>query len=296
MGNYIPPIVDIPSNLASQKRDASDKPLVSIITPLNGVRYLEMCVNSVLSQSYPFIEHIFIDGGSTDGTLDILAGYQVKYPGRVRLISEPGMGVVDAWNKGFQAAGGLIFGWLGADDMFEPGAIRTVIEFFNDNKDACFVFGDCNIINEIGEIIGKSPTRDFNLKEALSDNLYIPTPSAFYKREVVDRVGYMDTSIEHACDFDYWIRVGKIFKIYRINTVLSNFRIHKDSISGSKGIDKTYVRENFLSSRRHGGSLFSGYARRYYRMVIIEKLRPILGFTYPLISKILRTGLRRERN
>lgn len=287
-----------PSDRVSQKKDIGENPLVSIITPvLNGVKYLETCITSVLSQSYPYIEHIFIDGGSNDGTLEMLSSYQANYPERVRLISEPGMGVGDAWNKGWEMARGQIFGWLGADDMSEPGAIQTVIEFFKDNAEAYFVFGDCNIINEKGETIGKSPTRDFNLKEAISDNLYLPTPSSFYRREVVERVGYMDTSIPHAFDFDYWIRVGKIFKIYRINTVLSNFRIHKNSVSGSEGIYNTYVRENFISSRQHGGGLFSGYARRYYKMVIIEGLRPILGLSYRYINKVLgKEKTSRERN
>ncbi len=190
-----------PSDRVSQKKDIGENPLVSIITPvLNGVKYLETCITSVLSQSYPYIEHIFIDGGSNDGTLEMLSSYQANYPERVRLISEPGMGVGDAWNKGWEMARGQIFGWLGADDMSEPGAIQTVIEFFKDNAEAYFVFGDCNIINEKGETIGKSPTRDFNLKEAISDNLYLPTPSSFYRREVVERVGYMDTSIPHAFD------------------------------------------------------------------------------------------------
>ena len=119
--------------------DANEKPLVSIITPvLNGARFLETCIRSVLEQSYPYIEHIFVDGGSTDCTLQILADYQIKYPDRVRLISKPGTGAGDAWNEGLRMAKGQIFGWLGADDMSEPGAIQTVVEFFKEKSGCLF--------------------------------------------------------------------------------------------------------------------------------------------------------------
>src|SRR3972149_511511 len=122
-----------------------DKPLVSIITMvLNGVKYLEECIQSVLTQNYPHIEHIFVDGGSTDGTVEILTKYQTKYPNRIRFISEPDKGPGDAWNKGIRMAKGEIFGFLGSDDVSEPGAIISVVEFFKSNPDAYFVFGECN--------------------------------------------------------------------------------------------------------------------------------------------------------
>ena len=88
-----------------EKGDTTYNPLVSIITPvLNGIKYLETCIQSVLSQSYPYIEHIFIDGGSSDGSLDILTNYKAKYPDRIRFISEPDKGACDAWNKGLEMA------------------------------------------------------------------------------------------------------------------------------------------------------------------------------------------------
>jgi len=272
---------------ANEKKGTPDNPLVSIITPvLNGIKYLEACIESVLNQSYPYIEHIFVDGGSTDGTLELLSSHRARHPERIRFISEPDKGAEDAWNKGWKIARGEIFGWLGSDDMFEPGAIQTVVEFFRANPDACFVFGGCNIINERGEVIGKVAVRDFDLEEAINDRCLVPAPSAFYRREVIEKVGFMDTSI-HSCDLDYWIRVGKVFEIYQIETTLANFRHHKDSTSGSKEAYKMYPREVFIISRRYGGSLFSPCARRYYRMVIIERLRPILGPIYPFIWKAL---------
>jgi len=282
---------------AGEKKGAPDNPLVSIITPvLNGVKYLEACIQSVLTQSYPYIEHIFADGGSTDGTLDMLTSYSAKYLDRVRFISEPDKGVGEAWNKGWRMAKGEIFGFLGSDDVSEPDAIQTVVEFFKANESAYFVFGDCNYINEKGEIIGKYPTKDFNLKELINGpSCMVPTPSSFYRREVVDKVGWFDTL---ANDYDYLIRVGKVFPIHRVEKVLSNFRVHQESqttttgkrqmwLPGARRSQIMWAREDYIVSLRHGGSIFSVRSRNYYKSVIIERLRPILGFAYPFIKKVL---------
>ncbi len=271
----------------NEKELTRDNPLVSIITPVfNGIRYLEEGIQSVLKQSYPNIEHIFVDGGSSDGTLDMLASYAASCPDRVRFISGPDKNACDAANKGWGVAKGDILGLLGSDDMLEPGAIETVVEFFRANRDAYFVYGDCNIINERGEVIGKSPTSDFDFKKAVNnyDVWCIPTISAFYKREVIEKVGIMDTSL-YACDTDFKLRAGKAFQPHRIEKVLSRFRIHPDSLGSSKDAAKKCIRDHFITSRRHGGSLFSPCARKYYRQVIIEGLRPILGHFYPLINK-----------
>lgn len=276
----------------NEKEGARDNPLVSIITPVfNRIRYLEECIQSVLKQSYPNIEHIFVDGGSSDGTLDMLASYAASCPDRIRFISAPDKNGSDATNKGWGIAKGDIFGLLGSDDMLEPGAIKTVVKFFKANPDAYFMFGDCNIINEKSEVIGKSPTSDFDFKQAINnfDKWCIPSISAFYRREVIEKVGVIDTSI-YATDIDYWIRVGEIFQMHRIEKVLSRFRIHPDSLGSSKEAPKKCIRDHFIISRRHGGSLFSPCARKYYRQVIIEGLRPALGRFYPFMSKVLRKG------
>jgi glycosyltransferase involved in cell wall biosynthesis len=275
------------SEAVNQKMDANEKPLVSIITPvLNGAKHLETCIKSVLEQIYPCIEHIFVDGGSTDGTLEMLLSYHAKYPDRVWFISKPGTGAGDAWNEGLRVAKGQIFGWLGADDMSEPGAIQLVVDFFKGNPDAYFVFGNCNFINAKGEIFGKSQTHDFDLKEIISDRNVIPCTSAFYKREVIEQVGVFEKVI--GSDRDYWIRVGQVFPIHRIETVLSSFRMHEGS--ATTGVDikvrKKHMRQDCLTTRRYGGSIFAGYCRRYYWFVITEGLRPILGFAYPFLKKV----------
>lgn len=271
-----------------EKKVITDNSLVSIITPvLNGSKYLEACIQSVLNQSYPYIEHIFVDGGSTDGTVDKLSSYRDKHPDRIRFISEPDKGSGEAWNKGLRMAKGKIFGELGSDDMYEPDAILAVVEFFKSNPDAYFVFGGCNYINEKNEIIATPATKDFILEEIINNGCYVPTPSSFYKRAVIERVGFYDTK---GNDLDYLIRVGKVFQTYRIEKVLSNFRIHEGSATtgSKKETRKMWLREDCIVSRRYGGRFFSGYCRGYYKFVIIEWLRPVLGPVYPFIKKVLR--------
>lgn len=275
-------------NSFNRVKNASDNPLVTIITPvLNAAEYLEKCIQSVLNQNYPCIEHILIDGGSTNGTLEILTSYGARCPDRIRFISEPDKGSGEAWNKGLRMAKGEIFGELGSDDIYEPDAIMSVVQFFRANPDAYFVFGACNHINERGEIIRRPPTKDFNLREIINDSCYVPTSSSFYKREVIEKIGLYDTL---GNDLDYLIRTGKVFQIHRIEKVLANFRIHKGSATSgsSKKIRKMWLREDCIVSRRHGGSFFSGYCKRYYKFLIMEKLRAILGPLYSFIKRAVR--------
>ncbi len=259
-----------------------DHPLVSIITPvLNGIKYLELCLNSVLNQTYPYIEHIIVDGGSTDGTLEILARYQAKYPQRIRFISESDKNPEEAWNKGLTVARGEILGWLGADDFYEPDAIQTVVSFFRANPDAYFVFGGENIIDEKGWLIESIiPKNDFDLKEAINDKYEVAAHSSFYRHEVIEKVGLIDSS-SRMSEFDYWVRVGKVYRIYRLEKILSNFRVHPTSFSGSLVAARVFYPEGFKISRRYGGSIFSPRARRYYRFVILNRLG-----LYPVVNKL----------
>lgn len=269
-----------------ERRVITNNPLVSIITPvLNGIKYLEECVQSVLSQSYPHIEQIFIDGGSSDGTLDMLSSYKAKYPDRIRFVSEPDRGPEDAWNKGLTMAKGEILGWLGSDDVYEPDAITTVVGFFKSKPDAYFVFGGCDIINEAGEVIRKFQTKDFNLKEAINDKCQISATSAFYRRKVIEKVGFIDTSTRIS-ELDYWVRVGKVFQIHRIDKPLSNLRVHKDSFSGSIQAARAYVRDGLIISRRHGGSIFSPRCRRYFLFVILDRLGLYCFVNFVVLPKL----------
>ncbi len=264
-----------------------NSPLVSVVTPvLNGIKYLEPCLQSVLNQNYPHIEHIFVDGGSTDGTLEMLKSYQDKYPDRVRYITGQDKNAADAWNKGWQIARGDILGWLGADDTYEPNAITTVVEFCQLHPEAYFVYGDCNVIDEIKGRVTIFKAKGGNLEQLLNGPNYVATTSSFYKREVIEQIGLMQTEFNgYSCDLDYWMRVAKVFQMYHIEGILSNFRLHVDSTTGSKDAFQKYARINYINSRRHGGSIISNYCIIYYSAPMIRLLQPILGPLYPVISR-----------
>jgi len=272
------------------------KILVSIITPvLNSIDYIEQCIRSVLSQDYPYIEHVFIDGGSTDGTLEVLMKYQKQYPEKIVVFSDSRLnkGAGEAWNVGWKIAKGDIFGWLGADDFYEPDAISTVVKFFQENPDAYFVFGDCNVINNKGEI-STYPRKNYDLKTLINTKNFIPTPSAFYKREVIEKVGLMDTSVTGG-DWDYWVRVGKLFTLHYIPKTLSNFRVHHQSISGNKNALRMYIYDDFKISRRYGGRLFSLRALLYYIMVAIDHSGLFKDILYTIFLKMLYVFSQRHR-
>jgi len=269
---------------------AMHDPLVSIITPvLNGAGYIELCIQSVLCQSYPHIEHIIVDGGSSDGTVAIIASYASRYPGRIRFVSEPDNGVGDAWNKGLGIARGEILGWLGCDDtLYESDAIQSVVEFFRTTPDAYFVHGSVNYVDEHGAILSTHYTKEFTLDQLINDQSFIACTSAFYRRAVIEKVGELD---EYGSDFDFMIRVAKAFRIYRVDKVLSCFRTHRGSqTTGSNmRLRRMWYRQYCIISRRHGGRFFSAHRKRYYRFIvynhpIVQRLRPILRPIYRLIN------------
>lgn len=257
--------------------------LVSIITPtFNRTKYLEECIQSVLHQTYPYIEHIIVDGGSKDSTLDVLKHYSHSYPNRITYISEPDKGAGEAFNKGIRMARGDIFGWLCSDDLYQPNAIQAVVEFFQKNPNAYFVHGGCCYINDKGEMLYTHKPREFSLDELINVKNFIAFPSAFYKRTVVEKVGGLDT---YGNDYDYMIRIAKVFQIYHIDQVLSSFRVHPESETGSLQSYYKVLKKDYHVVKQHGGRLFARKCREYYKLTIIKRLGLLPLYTFILKIK-----------
>lgn len=274
----------------------SDSPLVSIVTPvLNGIKYIEINISSVLGQNYSHIEHIFVDGGSKDGTLEILLKYQARFPNRIRVISEPAKGVGQAVNRGFASAKGQIFGWIDSDDVYEPDAIKTAVDYFRAHSDAYFLYGGCNMIDESGKVISSFTIKDFDLHEAVTRWHYIVFCSAFYDRSVIMETGGLN---DLGNDLDFYIRVYSKFYMHRIGKTLANWRLHSSGISlapapREKRIRSERVQQDFILCLKNGGNIFSPRCVRYYASIVspaVNGLRPVLGRFYPFIRKCFGIG------
>jgi len=271
----------------------TDTPLVSIITPIyNGIKYLELCIQNIMSQSYPYIEHIFADGGSADGTLDVLSSFRDRYPGKIKFVSGPDNGVGEALNKGIRLAKGEIFGWLDSDDLYEPDAIMTAVEFFKSNPDAYYVFGGCNIIDETGKLIGEVPIKDFDFNKVVRGNDYFSTCAAFYRREIFESVGYFN---QLANNFEFWVRVAQQFKMHHMEKTLINWRLDGESFGFSKDsrklrMMKQKLREDYLLCRQYGGSIFAPRCIKYFLYVALIKLG-----IFHFLNRNIRLRMRRYR-
>ncbi len=211
-------------------------PKISIIVPtLNQARFIEETILSVLSQNYPNLELIVLDGGSTDGTLEILK----KYEHSLTWISEPDKGQVDAINKGLRMVTGDVVAYLNSDDIYTPNALLIVGKYFSEHPDAQIVTGKCVNINENGVEVRPliKHYKNFWLFVGIDYFLtvldYVSQPSTFWRREIMDSIGYFDAQFRNAMDYDYWLRATKYHKLNFINQYLSKFRIYPTSITSS---------------------------------------------------------------
>jgi len=205
-------------------------PKISIITPsFNQAEFIERTIKSVLSQDYPNLEYIVMDGGSTDGTVEILKKYSQKIIWR----SEKDKGQGDAINKGLKLARGEILGYLNSDDVLAPGALKAVADFLVKNPKKMWVFGKCRIIDEKDKEMRKSITayKNFWLERYHYSTLlvlnYISQPAVFWRREAYEKIGEFDTNEYWELDYDYWLRLGKRYQPGLINQYLANFRVHQ---------------------------------------------------------------------
>jgi glycosyltransferase involved in cell wall biosynthesis len=199
-------------------------PLVTIVTPsYNMARYLPETIASVLSQDYPEIEYIVIDGGSTDGTSDLLESYQDH---RFRYRIGKDRGASDAIHQGLSQAKGEILAWINADDTYLPGAVRTAAEFLRAHPEMDVVYGEGYWIDEAGARIGPYPTRPFRAK-ALERDCFICQPACFFRASAYQRCG-LDPSLDVSFDYDLWIRMAKQgLRFASIPEFLANSRIHR---------------------------------------------------------------------
>jgi len=179
-------------------------PLVSIVTPsFNQAQFIEQAIQCVLSQDYPNIEHIVVDGASTDETVAILR----KYDDKIHWISEPDNGQSEALNKGFQLAEGDIIGWLNADDLYMPYTVSLAVDYLQKYPEVSLVHGAGQYIDENGRVIMSRRGGDFGLEKLIGINT-IMSIATFFRREIFDSVGFLNEDLHYVMDWEYWIRIA----------------------------------------------------------------------------------------
>lgn len=222
-------------------------PLVSIVTPsLNAAAYLEQALDSVFRQGYACIEYLVVDGGSRDGTLELLR----RYEGRLSYLSAPDRGPAEAINLGFRLTRGEIFAWLSADDYYLPGAVAAAVRQLAANPAAGVVYGEAEWVDESGRRLGDYPTGPFDPRR-LARECFIAQPAAFLRREAFQAAGGLDPRWPHTFDYDLWIRLAQRFPFTYVRKRLAASRMHRRSIT--LGARRQVLEENIRLLRHHFG-------------------------------------------
>ena len=196
-------------------------PKVSIVTPsYNQARFLPETLRSLREQDYPNIEHIVIDGGSTDGTLELLNAA----PG-IRWVSESDRGQVDALNKGFAMATGEILAWLNSDDVMNPDTVRVAVEVLQ-RTGADLVYGDVEIVDEAGRPLRTSHGIPFDLRVLLYGINYIGQQTVFFRRALLPKAGPLREEFHNGFDYELWLRFSQHGRFVYEPRLRAKIRVH----------------------------------------------------------------------
>jgi glycosyltransferase involved in cell wall biosynthesis len=246
----------------------STLPLVSIVTPsFNQAHYLESTILSVLEQDYPNIEYILVDGGSSDGSVEIIR----RYANRLAWwISEKDNGQTDAINKGFVRIKGDILAWLNSDDTYERNAVREAVSFLQERPEVGLVYGDANFIDENGCIIGHFPAAQTNYRRLRQGYVHIPQQSAFWRADLWRKVGPLDPSFFFAMDYDLWVRLAALAPVQYLPRHWANFRLHTRGKTITA--DDRCWPEMLKVHYRDGGSWFGVLPAKYLLRKVVAPL------------------------
>jgi glycosyltransferase involved in cell wall biosynthesis len=217
----------------------SDRPRFAIVTPsFNTAQYIGDAVRSVLDQRYPNVDYLVMDGGSSDGTVEILRSFGDP----VRWVSQKDEGQADAIRRGFERTEGEILTWLNSDDYFCPGAFEAVAEYFTRHPEVDVVYGDANYVDQRGELISRCVhVEPFNRKRLFRYSDFIVQPAAFFRRRAYEAVGGVDPKFHWALDYDLWLKMAGRFKFAYLPKVLASYRWlgnNKSAVGGAQRLDE----------------------------------------------------------
>lgn len=264
-------------------------PKISIITPvLNRVQFLEETILSVISQGYPNLEYIIIDGASTDGSLEIIKKYERSI---FYWMSEPDSGMYHAIQKGFDKSTGEIMAWLNSDDIYKPGCLNMIASIFNDTN-VEWITGMNSLYNKDGNCVKINNLAKWSKSRIwLNDYKWIQQENTFWRRSLWEKSGgSINTNLKYAGDFELWCRYFKHAELYSVHTSFAGFRLHGSQFTTA--FKKEYETEA-SSIAKESKPLTLNEKRKYYILVLFKGLQWVIKYTLiflflePFVSKII---------
>lgn len=273
-----------PPSTAAPHPESSDLPWITIITPsYNQAAYLEETLRSVLLQGYPNLEYIVVDGGSTDGSVDIVRKYS---PWLTSWVSEPDDGQSDAINKGFARATGDILAWLNSDDTFEPGTLRRAAELLRNSTDPAWMIGAARIVDADGRQVRlRRPARPTATRMLRWGDNWFPQQSTFWNRRMWDAAGPVREDLHYSMDLALWLEMIRYSAPILTGDVLSSYRFHDQAKcksgdgEGRASLEKSRLYLGLLA--RTPASAIRGYRRGGIAGAARE-----LGFAAQLVRRL----------
>ena len=267
-------------------------PLVTVVTPsFNQARFIKATIESVLSQDYPNIEYIIVDGASTDGTSAVVA----PYSDRLTFLSEKDRGQGDAINKGFQMAAGSIVAYLNSDDIFLPGAVSAAVAALKENPEYGAVYGEGYRIDAGGSIIARfEVTEDYNLWRLVNVSDYILQQTVFWRRSVFDTIGFFDLDLHYGLDWEILMRTGKRYVMGYIPQFMGCIREYPEAKTSAGGAQRFREIARILraqSSYRYPPAYFI-YGLDTYEKIVCRAIGTLCGW-WPRLARKLQRGVLR---
>jgi glycosyltransferase involved in cell wall biosynthesis len=239
-------------------------PTITIVTcSYQQARYLERTIRSILDQNYPALEYIILDGGSKDGSVEIIRKYEKQL---AFWVSEKDDGQSAAINRGLKMAKGDIVGWLNSDDTYAPGSLARIGRYYATHPQVDLVYGHTFRIDENDKVLSRLIAMPTNAHELIRYNRNtFSQPGTTWRRALHEKIGYLDESLHFTMDSDWWIRAAQAVRLRFLPVHLANLRDHGESKSLTKAYQDKWKAEYAELDKRYGVQ-FRGWRKKLFRL------------------------------